>query len=313
MAKRVVAGCAAAFLLLASCHAPTPETTAPGMVSTATTAAEAADPAREQQRPAVISCEFPDTPASHELAGRIMTNEALIQATDGTVAFAVHDDQTGVSCARNGSAVFEAASIIKVSTVVARLWQAETQGFEVTEEERWLAELAITISDNDAQQLLWESIGGAEGVAEFFAAAGMSDTTPSYEDDDWGMSEVTVGDQLRLVRHLVDGTLLNRTDSDFVLDLMHRVDPEQVWGVSAGAPEGAEVMLKNGWLDDPLPCDQWAESCEVTWTHNSIGHVGSPTASYSMAVLSSGNPSYEEGQVLVSDVAAQVAAVIQGR
>ncbi len=312
MVKRVVTGCVAVLLLLASCHAAAPDATAPGTVATATTAAEPAESAREQQRPAVISCEFPDTPGAHELAERIMTDQTLIQATAGTVAFAVHDDQTGVGCERNGSAVFEAASIIKVSTVTALFWQAETQGLEVTEDERWLAELAITVSDNDAQQQLWESIGGAEGVAEFFAAAGMSATTPSYEDDDWGMSEVTVGDQLRLIRHLVDGTLLNRADSDFIRDLMRRVDPEQSWGISAGAPEDAEVMLKNGWLDDPLQCDDWAEFCEVTWTHNSIGHVASPTASYSMAVLSSGNPSHEEGQVLVSDVAARVAAAVLG-
>jgi hypothetical protein len=107
--------------------------------------------------------------------------------------------------------------------------------------------------------------------------------------------------------------LLSRADSDFLLDLMHRVDPEQVWGVNSGAPAGAEVMLKNGWLDDPLPCDEAAEFCDVTWTNNSVGYISSPTASYSMAVLSSGNPSHEDGLALVSAVAAEVAAAVQGR
>ena len=320
MVKTVAAACAVTLVLVA-CQAPAGGETEPAIVTTAATATAATATAAEQrgstearaQPPAVISCTFPDVPAARQLAERMVADRSLIASTTpSTVAFAVYDYATGVTCVRNAAAVFESASIIKVATVAARLWQAEGGGFEMSEEERWLAELAITVSDNDAQQYLWESIGGAPAITDFFSAAGMTATTPSG-DDDWGLTQVTAGDQLRLIRHLVEGTLLSRADSDFLLDLMHRVDPEQVWGVNSGAPAGAEVMLKNGWLDDPLPCDEAAEFCDVTWTNNSVGYISSPTASYSMAVLSSGNPSHEDGLALVSAVAAEVAAAVQGR
>ena len=315
MLKTVVAVCAMA-LLLTACQAPARSDSEPAVITTAVASTvEQQGSADAQTQPAtVISCEFPDVSAARQLAEQMVANESLIASTAAsTVAFAVYDHTTGVSCQRNAAAVFEAASIIKVSTVAARLWQSENGGPELSEEERWLAELAITVSDNDAQQYLWESLGGAPAIAEFFTAAGMTSTTPRFSDDDWGLTEVTAGDQLRLVRLLVDGAFLSRANSNYLLDLMRSVDPEQAWGVSSGAPAGAEVMLKNGWLDDPLPCDDTAEFCDVTWTNNSIGYVRSPTASYSMAVLSSGNPSQEDGQALVEEVAAEIAATIQGR
>jgi len=315
MLRTVAAACAMA-LLLTACQAPSRGDSEPAIMTTATISTVEQRGASDAQAPpaSVISCEFPDVSAARQLAEQMVANESLIASTAAsTVAFAVYDHTTGVICQRNAATVFEAASVIKVSTVAARLWQSENGGPELSEEERWLAELAITVSDNDAQQHLWESLGGAPAIAEFFAAAGMTSTTPRFSDEDWGLTEVTAGDQLRLVRLLVEGSLLSRANSDYLLDLMRSVDPEQAWGVSSGAPEGAEVMLKNGWLDDPLPCDDTLESCDVTWTNNSIGYIRSPTASYSMAVFSSGNPSLEDGQALVNQVAAEIAATIQGR
>ncbi len=268
-----------------------------------------AEPFPIPMQPGDIVCQFAEGEGARQVVGRIIAAEAAITgSTDRPVAFAVHDASTGASCSMNGDREFLAASTIKVATVAARLWQATTRGPAVTEEEWALAEAAITYSDNDSQQWLWEIIGGANGVAEFFAAAGMSHTVPSYADEDWGLTAITANDQLTLVRHLVDGDLLNRTDSDYLLDLMRRVEPEQVWGLDAGAPSGAVVALKNGWLDDPVD----PETGLVTWTSHSMGYVWSPQAAYSMVVLSTGHLSEEDGRAVVTMVAGLLAEALLG-
>lgn len=309
---RWAAGVAAA-LLLASCGAVATTPAAWRSPDVATPLATI-DTRVESTAPSGITCRFPDDPAARAVADRIIASEArIINAGPGSVAFAVHDDLTNTSCARNGDQPFESASVIKVATVAARLWQAETQGFELPWEERDLAELAITVSDNDSQQYLWQLVGGSVAIAEFFAAAGMADTIPSYSDDDWGLTRITATDQLRLVRQLVDGTLLTRADSDYLLLLMRQVDPEQVWGVNAGAPADAVVALKNGWLDDTIEATDELPEGGVTWTNNSIGHISAPGASYGLVVLSTGNAFDEEGRAVTSAVAAEVAAAVLGR
>lgn len=259
-----------------------------------------------------IDCRFPDTDQARRVVARIIAaGPGIIAAGPGLVAFAVHDDQTGTTCSRNGEQHFQAASVIKVATVAARLWQAETYGFELSEEERFWAELAITVSDNDAQQYLWQLVGGATGIAGFFAAAGMDHTVPSYEDDDWGITAITADDELMLIRQLADHSLLTPEHSEYLLHLMRHVDSEQVWGVNAGAPAGAEVALKNGWLDDPVE-PTYGQPDAVVWTCNSIGYIRAPEASYSLAVLSEGHASDVDGREVVSAVSALVAAALLG-
>lgn len=281
------------------------------------------EPAVDDRTPTTASsqvvCLLGDSPEAVALANRIMVVDPTPRSSP-LIAFAIHDDRTDVTCSNGGDDHFESASVIKVATVAALLWQSEVQGFELTEDEGYLAEAAITVSDNDAQQVLWEIVGGAEAMQQFFTAAGMANTIPSFADEDWGLTAITASDQLRLVRHLVDATLLTREHSDYLLDLMRRVDPEQAWGISAGAPEGAEIAIKNGWLDDPvvmendLPDDQllpedWPE---VTWTNNSIGHVRAPGASYSMVILTQENRSDELGRAAINQLATALAGAVLG-
>lgn len=257
-----------------------------------------------------IVCLVPDDdPEAAKVAARVQALQ--LPPTAGTMGFAVHDQRTGATCSLHGGAGFQSASVIKVATVATLLWQAEATGVEVSDDEYALAEAAITISDNDAQESLWLITGGTAGLSELLTVAGMTSTVPSFTDEDWGLTTITADDELRLVQGLVTGVLLNPEHTSYLLGLMTSLDPEQIWGVSAGAPPGSVVALKNGWLDDPLAeSDDWVEP---TWTNNSIGQVTTPDGhSYSMTVLTNGNTSDADGRAYASAVAALIAGAVLG-
>lgn len=316
---------ASAAMLLVSCGAPTlAAPTAPmspsrlaspiAVSSPLATAMQTSDTSSASA--GGITCEYADSDEARTIAERVVAADSALTATaSGALAFAVHDHANDVTCSWHGTQHFASASTIKVATVAAYLWQAEQTGNRFTDHDRALAEAAIVWSDNDAQAELWLLVGGGDQMSRFFEAAGMANTLVS-PDDDWGLTSVTASDQLTLLLRLTDGTLLNEPNSRYLLGLMTRIEDEQVWGVSTGAPAGSEVALKNGWLDtavNPAEVDEWGNNWgEVTWTNNSIGHVRSSETSYSMAILSAGNVTDEAGRERVSAVAGVLAEALQG-
>lgn len=241
--------CAAA-LLLCGCAAPQSEETV-----------QTVDPAGGGETTVVISsgevsCEAPaDDSEARGQAERLVAAEPRFTADEAHFSFAVHDYETGVLCSYQPADAYETASIIKVATLATLLWQIEQSPDLMFDENlQALAEQAITVSDNDAQEELWQFIGGEAGIREFLDAAGMTDTLTDGEGT-WGLTMTTADDQLRLMDGIVNAEVISASDSDYLLGLMRQVDTEQVWGVSEGAPLGALVALKNGWLDDPS--DEW--------------------------------------------------------
>lgn len=133
-------------------------------------------------------------------------------------------------------------STIKVPLAVAALEQPGAEH---------LAEVAITVSDNDAARALWDLLGPPEAAAaaveSVLAAAGDEETRvetevvrPPYTS--FGQTEWTLAAQQRFAAGLsaVPG-------AEVVLDLMRRIVPEQRWGFGAVAPDAA---FKGGWGPD---------------------------------------------------------------
>ena len=279
-----------------------------------------------------VVCALPDDnqEASSQVEKLLATEEQFSAAMTGNVSFAVRDHNTQLSCVRNCETRFKTASIIKVATVAALLRQLEQDSTrELDPYEADLTAAAIISSDNDAQDEVWQLIGGAQGMQSFLDAAGMTNTVLDA-DEQWGLTMTTAADQLQLMDMLVTGELLSTQHSDYLLKLMRDVDSEQVWGVSSGAPQGASVALKNGWLDDPAEGESpiidggdevtggyWQRFGSVdefgsTWTNNSIGHISSATESYSLVVLSDGNPDDDAGRETVNAVAELVSCALLG-
>jgi hypothetical protein len=233
------------------------------------------------------------TAAASYLAGRA-----------GAVLAAVEDLRTGRTWSLGRGQPQDEASVVKLDVLETLL--AGQAGAVLPAADRKLATEMIEDSDNDAATILWYAAGGTGGVRAFNTRAGLTGTTPSscvhcpgFAWPGWGLTTTTPGDQLALLRALVEpDSLLSSTERQYALSLMENVTPDQRWGVSGGVPAQVTVALKNGWL--PL------DSAGHDWQINSVGWVCGDGRDYLMAVLSTGNPSEQYGIDTVSQLAAMV-------
>lgn len=208
---------------------------------------------------------------------------------------AVFDEDTGQSWTFHPGADYFEASLVKVPMLLTLFRQAAVAGRKLTADEEYLAGRMIQYSDNEAARTMYGRIGGAPELAATYNLVGVSRTIPG---DRWGITATNVEDQLRIMRTLAEGAgWLREGLRQYLLGLMESVDPNQAWGVSAGAAaDGAEVALKNGWLQDD----------DLLWNVNSVGIISAGNASYSVAILSSGHQTVADGVVVVEKVARMI-------
>ncbi|MFF4830307.1 serine hydrolase [Streptomyces sp. NPDC001315] len=227
------------------------------------------------------------------LAARLSQDIAdALRGRQGASALALYDRSTATSCTFRADAAFDSASVVKVTVLGALLRQAAEEHRALTAREVKLTTAMITKSDNASTNALWHQIGTA-GVQHFLTLAGMRDTVPGA-DNHWGRTQVTAGDQLKLLRLLTsDNEVLDRSARAYALGLMNRVVPEQRWGTPAGVPATTTVHVKNGWLPDETD----------GWRVNSVGVFTGEGRDYEMAVLSRGSRTMADGVATVQAAA----------
>ena len=224
----------------------------------------------------------------------------------GVVVAAVYDLRTGQTWQLGRGQPQDEASVVKLDVLETLLAERGRTGTELSASDRSLAEAMIEDSDNDAATSLWDEVGAASGIRSFNTSAGLADTVPSscvscpgFPWPGWGLSTTVPGDQLTLLRRLVEpNSLLSSSERTYALSLMENVAPDQRWGVSGGVPAQATVALKNGWL--PL------NSANTDWQINSEGWISGGGRDYLIAVLSTGNPSEQYGIDTIDQLAAMV-------
>jgi beta-lactamase class A len=242
-----------------------------------------------------VTCSSPGTAQAQAAARRLQ--QAIATAVDDApqrISVAVQDWKGSVTCSFKGAVAHDSASIVKVLTLAALLRERAEDGRSLSATEKRLATSAITVSDNSAQSSLWSRIGGTSGAAAFMRAADMTHSTPASSGK-WGLTQATASDELQLLREITHGDVLTDDDADYLLGLMRQVDPAQSWGISAGAPAGSTVAIKNGWLGETSG-----------WHINSIGYVTGDDYEVTLAVLSAGSPSMDAGVDAVEKVARAV-------
>ncbi|MFF8785690.1 serine hydrolase [Streptomyces sp. NPDC015125] len=202
----------------------------------------------------------------------------------GASALAVYDRPTRTRCEFKAGTHFDSASVVKVTVLGALLRQSQEAHRKLTPHEVKQTTAMITKSDNDATSALWHQIRSA-GIKHFLSLAGMGHTVPGAGKA-WGLTQVTAADQLTLMQLLTtDNTVLTAASRGYALDLMHRVAPDQRWGVPAGAPATASAHVKNGWLPRHTG----------GWRINSVGSFTGGGNDYGMAVLSTGSRTMDYG------------------
>lgn len=118
---------------------------------------------------------------------------------------------------------------------------------------------------------------------------GLSATTVGT-DGYWGVTETTAGDQLTLLRTVLDPDgPLGAARSAYLAGLMADVVDGQDWDVGAAGRGGESVVLKNGW---DIEGD--------VWNVNSVGRIGDDVT---LAVLSTGSATQADGVALVERAA----------
>jgi hypothetical protein len=231
---------------------------------------------------------------------------SYVSTRDGVVLAAVYDLRTGQTWRLGRGQPQDEASVVKLDVLEALLAERDRSGTGLSASDQALAEQMIEDSDNDAATSLWDEVGGTSGIRSFNASARLTDTMPStcvncpgFPWPGWGLSTTIPGDQLTLLRALVEpNSLLTNAARRYALSLMENVTPDQRWGVSGGVPAQATVALKNGWL--PL------NSANNDWQINSVGWISGSGRDYLIAVLTTGNPTEQYGIDTIDQLAAMV-------
>ena len=204
-------------------------------------------------------------------------------------AVAVADLATGQQASYGSSRRFVTASVVKVDILAVLLYQAQQAGHGFTADQQALATTMIENSNNDAASDLYAEAGGAPGISQVNRVFGLTRTTIGT-DGVWGLTTTTVSDQIRLLRQVfTPGLLLTDSSRAYIQSLMSHVEPDQSFGVSAGASTGTQVMLKDGYLPNP-----------TLWAVNSIGEIVRDGQHLLVAVLSDDNASLQSGSSVVA-------------
>jgi beta-lactamase class A len=198
----------------------------------------------------------------------------------GHLAVAVLDRKTGRQMVANGSERFHTASIVKVDILATLLWQDQRAGRSMTAAQKQTAVKMITVSDNDAADKLWSTIGGGPALATANVAFGLKHTTPGTTTaHPWGQTLTTATDQLRLLEVITEtGGPLTAASQNYILSLMAKVHSGQRWGIPAAARHSTAVYVKDGWLAQSS--DSWR------WITNSIGRIVEPGHDFLVVTLS---------------------------
>ena len=221
--------------------------------------------------------------------------DALNQYADtlGTeFSAALYEASSGRSWYYNRGGTYLEASLVKVPILLTMLRQATDEERELTLEEEYLSVLMIEYSDNDATTTLYQSVGGADELSQTYELLGVTDTSAA---ETWGANDTSVEDQLKIARALLEGVDWISSDLHaYAVDLMANVDDSQRWGISAGLyDDGAEIALKNGWLQDD----------DLAWNVGSAGFVRAGGSEYAVVVLTAGSATMQDGVSAVEEVA----------
>lgn len=213
------------------------------------------------------------------------------------VTAAVYDDRTGCWYHLRQGQRITTASVVKIEVMAATMLRARDQGRGLSRSEMDRIHPMITASDNAATSSLWRELGGVAAMRSYGARLGL--TATDVTEPLWGMTSTTAEDQAVFVERLMQGGVpLDAGMRGLAWLYLRGIRADQRWGVRAGVPAGWEVGHKNG----------FAGSACCGWRVNSVGYVADPSGGgYSVAILSDGWGSMEQGIPMVEAVARQVA------
>jgi len=157
----------------------------------------------------------------------------------GDIAFAVRTEDRFYGYRPNH--IEWSASVVKVMLLVAYLDEPWVAGRNLRPDEKAVLDPMITLSDNDAAQTIFDTIG--RGALQALAGrVGMRHFATSAI---WGETEITAADQTRFLLH-IDSYVAPRHRA-YAMHLLASIVPSERWGIGEVAPKGWRLYFKGGW------------------------------------------------------------------
>lgn len=221
--------------------------------------------------------------------GAVAAAERIAKDRGGLVSFAaIGPGGRAVGLAENRP--YYSASASKSLLLVAELRRLRREGLPLDPATHDLLDAMITLSDNDAAEVIYGRVGDA-GLNEVATLAGMRDF--SADVGHWSNARITAADMARFMARL-EG-LLELPGGGIGGEMLASVDPSQSWGVPAAAPKGSLVQIKGGWRP--------TETGELV---HQAARVETGGRRYALAILTDGQPTMAHGTETIRLIAREL-------
>lgn len=214
------------------------------------------------------------------------------------VGAVVYDVTRNITYSYHPSSQFIMASSAKVPLMVAYLAYIEAQGRGPNGYDVSLLTSMIENSDNNAAQVIYQTIGYDAGQQTYMHEWGINDY--ASDPNGWGWGQWSPADMAHLLTLLQTGQTLNSSDRALALNLMRNIESDQRFGVGDTAPANATVAMKDGWVNGP----------DGAWAVNTSGIVTVGGETYIITVYTAEQNSFGDGQNIVNHVCGAVAQAV---
>ncbi|AEA26146.1 putative alanine rich lipoprotein LppW [Pseudonocardia dioxanivorans CB1190] len=201
----------------------------------------------------------PDTATQKASAASAAAVTAAVRAVDAVDAaspsdlgVAVLDRDTGQQAVgARGSEQFYSASVVKLYTVVAILHRVETGEVTLSAADTTDIQRALSLSDDQAMDALWEKFGGPATVSQAIALAGLTDSAPPTDPSQWGEALISARDVVTLYDYVL--TSMAPSSRDMIMNALTSAQDtgadgfDQAFGLLA-PPRARGVAAKQGWM-----------------------------------------------------------------
>jgi hypothetical protein len=204
---------------------------------------------------------LPDLSAADQLAGDEMDlGVAVLDLTTGQLV-----------SGRNGAKAYYSASLSKLLLVVDMLDRRSAGEITIPDEDLQLIDRALTLSDDEAMDALWDTYDGMGAMGRVAERAGLSETRAPEDPTQWGEVEVSADDMVRLYQYVL--TKLAPADRELVVDELSNAEQEaadgfdQFFGLLYN--DTHHVYAKQGWMYY-FPNDVYLHSAGVVDGHYAV-------------------------------------------
>jgi hypothetical protein len=205
----------------------------------------------------------PAAEPSPDVAAAVAAGDAL--AGDSDLGVAVLDLETGgLTSGAQGSEPFYSASLSKLLLVVDLLDRRTDGELDVPESDLGLVRRALSLSDDAAMDVLWDTYDGPGAVERVAGSTGLTATAPPDDPSQWGEVTLSADDAVRLCSHVLRD--MAAADRDLIVDALSGAREEaadgtdQYFGLLADGTGSS--YAKQGWMIY-LPSDVYAHSAGV--------------------------------------------------